>query len=139
MRVRFSYVAPAAIGALLSFACGETKQQPPAAAGAGAGGVLAAGTNGEAGAESDAQAGHTTETGAGGATGAGQAGQAAQAGRGGAPACVPEAHERPVPGPLSGSVASLSGDFIGLYKIDDVFEQASDCTSMCRIGSSVSP
>src|SRR4051812_44741332 len=104
MRVRFSYVVPAAISALLSFACGETKRQPPAAAGVGASGVQAPGTNGGAGAESDVQAGQTTEAGAGGATGAAQAGQA---GRGGAPACVPEAHERPVPGPLTGSVASL--------------------------------
>src|SRR3954462_14431527 len=132
MRVRFSYVVPAAVSALLSFGCGETQQQAPAAAGGGAGGARAAGADGGAGASSDVQGGHTSEPGAGGAT---SAGQAAQAGRGGAPACVPEAHERPVPGPLTGSLASLSEDFIGLYKIDDVFEQASDCTSMCRIGS----
>jgi hypothetical protein len=140
MRVRFRYFVPVAVSALLTCACGETKQQQTSASSAGTGGVLATG-GAPAVAGSSAQAGHTSEAGARGSsagTGQAQAGRAG-GGAGGAPACVPEAHERPEATALTGSFASLIGNFVGLYKIDDVYEQGSDCTSMCRTGSSVFP
>src|SRR3954468_17217352 len=111
MRVGFRKAVPLAVSALLSGACGETQQQQPAPGSAGAGGVLTTGGT-EAFAGSNAQ---TSPAGAGGSsagTGQGQThpGQAGQGGSGAPAACVPEVHERPEPGPLTGSFASLSGD-----------------------------
>jgi len=147
MRVGLQGVVPGILCALLAGGCGETKAPTSTGAGAGAagdeasaggGGVPSVG--GAASSAGTSAAGAASQAGsspAGGSAGSGQ-GQAG-GGSGGAASCEPEAHERPEPGALTGTFASLASDLAGIYAIDDVFEKGADCTSMCRTGAVVEP
>jgi hypothetical protein len=148
MRVGLQGVLPGLLCALLAGGCGETKAPPStgAASGsageepsAGSGGVPSAG--GAASSAGTSAAGASTQAGsssAGDPAGSGQ-GQAGRGGSGGTASCEPEGHERPEPGALTSTFASLASDLAGIYAIEDVYDKGTDCTSMCRTGAVVDP